>query len=69
MHPVYALYFLYFMYFDTWKQLDSPWYEKTNQQRFQLRDGPLENLWGAGEVQKKYSRKAKLNEKKFMHAN
>ena len=34
-----------------------------------FRDGPLENLWGAGEVQKKYSRKAKLNEKKFMHAN
>ena len=36
-----------------------------------LRDGPLENLWGggAGEVQKKNSRKAKLNEKKFMHAN
>ena len=34
-----------------------------------LRDGPLENLWGAGEVQKKYSRKGKLNEKKFMHAN
>ena len=32
------------------------------------RDGPLENLWGAGggvgEVQKKYSRKGKLNEKK-----
>ena len=24
---------------------------------------------GAGEVQKKYSRKGKLNEKKFMHAN
>ena len=33
----------------------------------QLRDGPLENLWGgggeAGEVQKKYLRKGKLNEK------
>ena len=31
----------------------------------ELRDGPLENLWGwggAGEVQKKYSRKGKLNE-------
>ena len=29
-----------------------------------LRDGPLENLWGgAGEVQKKNSRKGKLNEK------
>ena len=30
-----------------------------------LREGPLENLWGggAGEVQKKYSRKGKLNEK------
>ena len=24
---------------------------------------------GAGEVQKKYSRKEELNEKKFMHAN
>ena len=35
-----------------------------------VRDGPLENLWGgAGEVQKKYSRKGKLNEKKFMQAN
>ena len=30
-----------------------------------LRDGPLENLWGGeGEVQKKYSHKGKLNEKK-----
>ena len=36
----------------------------------ELRDGPLENLsGGAGEVQKKYSRKGKLNEKKFMQAN
>ena len=34
MHPVYAL---YSMYFDTWKRLNSPWYEKTNQQRFQLK--------------------------------
>ena len=35
-----------------------------------LRDGPLENLWGgADEVQKKYSRKGKWNEKKFVHAN
>ena len=36
-----------------------------------LRDGPLENLWGggAGEVQKKNSRKGKLNEKKFLQAN
>ena len=37
-----------------------------------IRDGPLENLSGGGgadEVQKKCSRKAKLNEKKFMHAN
>ena len=36
-----------------------------------LRDGPLEHLWGeggAGEVQKKYSRKGKLNETKFMQA-
>ena len=32
MHPVYAL---YSMYFDTWKWLNSPWYEKTNQQRFE----------------------------------
>ena len=37
----------------------------------ELRDGPLENLWGggAGEVQKKYSRTGKLNEKKLLHAN
>ena len=36
-----------------------------------FRDGPLENLWGggAGEVQKKNSRKGKSNEKKFLHAN
>ena len=42
-------------------------------QRLQIiRDRPLENLWGggAGEVQKKKnSRKGKLNEKKFLHAN
>ena len=32
-----------------------------------VRDGPLENLGGGrgGEVQKKYSRKGKLNEKKY----
>ena len=37
----------------------------------QLRDRPLEKLWGggAGEVQKKNSRKGKLNEKKFLQAN
>ena len=35
MHPLYAL--VYFMYFDPWKQFNSPWYEKTNQQRFQLK--------------------------------
>ena len=40
-----------------------------------VRDGPLENLWGWGGgavgriTKKKYSRKGKLNEKKFMHAN
>ena len=38
-----------------------------------IRDGPLQNLWGggagAGEVQKIYMRKGKLNEKKIMHAN
>ena len=37
-------------------------------QRTLVRDGPLENLWGgggAGEVQKKYSRKGNLNEKTF----
>ena len=28
MHPVYAL---YSMYFDTWKRLNSPWYEKIDQ--------------------------------------
>ena len=31
-----------------------------------IRDGPLENLWGGGGgLQRKYSRKGKLNEKKF----
>ena len=39
----------------------------------QFRDGPLENLWGVGgggaKYKKEYSRKGKLNEKKFMHAN
>ena len=34
-----------------------------------LRDGPLENLLGDGRIRKKYSRKGKLNEKKFLHAN
>ena len=37
-----------------------------------IRDGPSENLWGgggAGEVQKKNSRKGKFNEKKFLQAN
>ena len=34
MQPVYSL---YSMYFDTWKRLNSPWYEKTIQQRFQLK--------------------------------
>ena len=29
----------------------------------------LMGVGGAGEIQKKYSRKGKLNEKKFMHAN
>ena len=33
-----------------------------------LRNGPLENLSGAGEVQKKYSQ-GKILKKKFMHAN
>ena len=33
-----------------------------------LRKGPLENLSGAGEVQKNIC-KGKLKEKKFMHAN
>ena len=36
----------------------------------EFRDGPLENLWrGRAKYKKKYSRKAKLNENKFMHAN
>ena len=45
--------------------------KKKKKKRNWVRDGPLENLWGggAGEVQKKNSRKGKLNEKKFMHAN
>ena len=36
-----------------------------------IRNGPLENLSGvgAGEVPKKNSRKRKLNENKFLHAN
>ena len=36
-----------------------------------LRDGPLENLLGAGggaKYKQKYSHKGKLNEKKLMHA-
>ena len=35
-----------------------------------VRDGPLENLWGAGRANLKYiySRKGKLNEKNFLHA-
>ena len=42
---------------------------------FLLRDGPLENFLGrgggggGGEEKKKNSRKGKLNEKKFAHAN
>ena len=39
----------------------------------QIRDGPLENLWGGGggqrSAKKKYSRKGKLNENKIVHAN
>ena len=37
-----------------------------------LREGPLENLWGVrgrAKYKKKYSRKGKLNEKKFTHAS
>ena len=39
-----------------------------------VRDGPLENLLGGGgggraKYKKKYSRKGKWNEKKFVHAN
>ena len=39
-----------------------------------LRDGPLENFFegeegGRAKYKKKYSRKGKLNEKKFLHAN
>ena len=36
-----------------------------------IRDGTLENLWGGGgaKYKKKYSRKGKLKEKEFMHAN
>ena len=35
-----------------------------------LRDGPLENLLGGrAKYKKKNSRKGKLNEKKFLHAN
>ena len=42
MYPVYAL---YSMYFDTWKRLNFPWYEKTNQQRFQLKSMKFECDW------------------------
>ena len=44
---------------------------EANAGKFSLKDGPLENLWGGevDEVQKKNSRKGKLNEKKFLHAN
>ena len=41
-------------------------------EEWNIRDRPLENLSGGGEaseVQKKYSRKGKLNERKFMQAN
>ena len=35
-----------------------------------VRDGPLENLLGGrAKYKKKYSRKGKWNEKKFVHAN
>ena len=34
-----------------------------------LRDGPLENLSGGRAKYKKNSRKAKVNEKEFLHAN
>ena len=36
-----------------------------------IRDGTLENLWEGGgrSTKKKYSRKGKLKEKEFMHAN
>ena len=41
--------------------------KKRRNERKKLRDGPLENLWGggggAGEIQKKSSRRVKLNEK------
>ena len=37
--------------------------------RKKLRVGPLENVWRGGRSTKKYSRKGKLNEKKFLHAN
>ena len=47
-----------------------PWDLYCENKTYKLRDGPLEKLWGVGgEVQKKYSRKGKLNEKKFMHPN
>ena len=45
-----------------------PWIIITEEKLCDLTDGPLENLSGgggvAGEVQKKYSRKGELNEKK-----
>ena len=43
-----------------------PWDLYCENKTYKLRDGALEKLWGGGggEVQKKYSRKGKLNEKK-----
>ena len=46
-----------------------PWDLYCENKTYKLRDGALEKLWGGGEVQKKYSRKGKLNEKKIMHPN
>ena len=42
---MYQVYALYSMYFDTWKRLNFPWYEKTNQQRFQLKSMKFECDW------------------------
>ena len=53
------------------KYLALSWLTVVNTQSQFLRGWTIRKLMGgeAGEVQKKYSRKAKLNEKKFMHAN
>ena len=62
------------LFFYTWLKTRIKGIIKGIIQIAKAKDGPLENFWGrgggrGGEVQKKYSRKGKINEKKLMHAN